>query len=52
VPGVPVLRRPLGVRGERDLAHSEPVPGGLAVFEDPHLGGSELDHLAVARPDH
>ena len=41
MPGVPVLGRSLGVRGERDLADPEPVPGGAPVLEDAHLGGSE-----------
>ena len=50
--GVAVLRWSLGVRGEGDLADTEPVPGGVAVLQDAHLGCSEVDHLAVARSDY
>ena len=52
VPGMPVLGRPFGVRGEGDLAQPEPVPGGVAVLEDAHLGGPQADHLAVSRSDY
>jgi hypothetical protein len=40
------------VRGERDLADTEPVPGGVPVLQDAHLGRPEVDHLAVTRSDY
>jgi hypothetical protein len=49
---VPVLRWSFGVRGEGDLADTEPVPGAVTVLQDAHLGCSEVDHLAVPRPNY
>jgi len=40
VAGMPMLWRAIGVRGECDLAHAEPVLGGPSIFEDAHLDGS------------
>jgi hypothetical protein len=50
--GVPVLRWSFGARGEGDLANTEPVPGGVAVLQDAHLGCSEVYHLAGPRSDY
>jgi hypothetical protein len=52
VPGVPVLRRAVGVCGEGDLPDAEPVAGRSAVFEDPHLHRAQLDRLAASGRDH
>lgn len=52
VPGVPVLRWTVGVRGERDLADAEAVIGRGAVLQDPHPGRAELDRLTGVRADH
>ncbi len=52
VPGVPVLRGAVGVRCEGDLAEAEPVAGGAAVFEDPHLHWAQLDRLTASGRDH
>src|ERR1700733_6406109 len=45
VPGVTVLRRSVGVRGEGDLTDPEPVSGARAVLQDPHQGRTELAGL-------
>ena len=51
VPGVPVLRRAVGVRGEGDLADAQPVASRAPVFEDPHLHRAQLDRLPASGRD-
>jgi hypothetical protein len=47
-----VLRRAVGVRGDRDLAQAQPVLSCAAVLQDAHLGGSAQDYFAIARADY
>jgi hypothetical protein len=49
--GVAVLGRSIRVRGKHDLTDSEAVPCGPTVFEDSHLNGPKMNHLALIGAD-
>jgi hypothetical protein len=51
VPGMAVLGRPGGVRGNGDLDDAEPMVGGVAVLQDPDLDGAQVQNLAGVRSD-